>query len=95
MVIPEETDPVTGVFDILKVFVTLQPTTFRCLELPDIGPDVGRGYLSNRDSNALGELLDMLDIHNRGSNAKKSPGVWATSEIVLHTVPRSILEEKK
>jgi hypothetical protein len=98
MTIPEKLSPMTTVKDVLKAFVTIQATSFRSLEQPDIEPDASRGVAGNRGNDALEQLLSTLEIPHRGATPPKRPiGAWATSEITIHTIrdnssPESIPE---
>ncbi|KAF8540117.1 caspase domain-containing protein [Trichophaea hybrida] len=87
MTIPEQLGPISAASDVLKAFVTIQGTSFRSLELPDMEREQTRGYPSNRDHDALEQLLNTLDVPHRGRGpSKRSPGIWATSEITIRII---------
>jgi hypothetical protein len=52
-----------------------------------------RGYPSNRGHDALEQLLNTLDIPHRGRGpSKRSPGIWATSEITIRIIRDNFAE---
>jgi hypothetical protein len=87
MTIPEKLSSVSTVTGVLKAFVTVQPTSFRSLVQPDIELDTSRGAPGNHGNDALEQLLNALDIPNRGPTPpKRSIGAWTTFDITIHTL---------
>lgn len=72
--------------DILKAFITSQPTSFRCLELPTIdrGEATNFHYVTKHQSE-LQNLLGKLDCPQREANCGDAINYWQTMDIRIRT----------
>ncbi|KAI9855857.1 MAG: hypothetical protein M1813_009376 [Trichoglossum hirsutum] len=87
MMVPEVLGSVPHVTDVLKAFITIQPTSFKALEMPDIIPESGvgvRSTLSNCHGDDLWQLLDKL-VSTRRPSQRSSRGYWGTKQITIRT----------
>jgi len=71
-----------SVLDILKVFVTLEPASFRSLELPAIDSAELRGFRGGTDTqNGLQRLLHKLACPRRNATYAADIGDWQMMEV--------------
>jgi hypothetical protein len=77
---------ISTVPNILKAMITIQATSFRSLEQPDIDSDMTWRSRGCDNNDALQRLLNMLDVPRRDVQLVTKPtgsGDWATSDITL------------
>ncbi len=82
MWMPEEIKDKRSAVDTLKVFVTVNPTSFRCLEMPDLSETSEQRPSNTRGTDELEKLLDRLGIPTRNVKVHaRASQPWITSEI--------------
>lgn len=86
MMIPEDLSSASEITDTIKAFITLEPTSFRTLEMPDINPKSSDSSPCSRAGDSLERLLEELAILTRHARARQStPTNWETSELTIRT----------